>query len=362
MKGENMNRRTFIKGFGIGAAVAAVSGLKMAGARSEKDKRVWRMVTPWTKDMSIIQSGAERFAKHVGILSEDRLKIQVYAGGELVKPLEVFDAVSDGTVECGHSASYYWAKKVPAAQWFTTVPFGLKASELNTWLHKGGGIELWREVYAPYNVIPMPAGNTGMQMGGWFNKPIMSAVDFKGLKMRMPGLGGRVLTKLGAEVILLPAGEIYAALESGKINATEWIGPYHDMQMGFDRISKFYYAPGWHEPGTGFEFIVNQKIFETLPPDLKLILRAATSDLACQIFTEFEYYNTMAMLKIIQEKKVQLRLFPRATLRELKRISTEVLEEQASRDAMSRKVHDAYVRFKRDIRKFELLKGANWGV
>ncbi len=357
-----MNRRTFIKGFGIGAAVAAVSGLKTTVARAETDKRIWRMVTSWTKDMSILQSGAERFAEHVAILSGDRLKIQVYAGGELVKPLEVFDAVSDGKVECGNSASYYWAKRVPAAQWFSSVPFGLKASELNTWLHKGGGTELWREVYAPYNVIPMPAGNSGMQMGGWFNKPITSAVDFKGLKMRMPGLGGRVLTKLGAKVILLPAGEIYAALESGKIDATEWIGPYHDMQMGFDRISKFYYAPGWHEPGTGFEFIVNQAVFETLPPDLKLILRAATLDLAFQVFTEFEYYNTIAMLKIAQERKVQLRLFPRAILKELERISTEVLEEEADRDAMSRKVHDAYVQFKNDIRKYELLKGANWGV
>ncbi len=355
-----MNRRTFIKGFGLGTAMAAVSGLKTAGARAEKEKRVWRMVTSWPKNMSILQSGAERFAKHVAILSEGRLKIQVYAGGELVKPLEVFDAVSNGTVECGNSASYYWAKKVPAAQWFTTVPFGLRASELNTWLHKGGGIELWREVYAPHNVIPMPAGNTGMQMGGWFNKPIMSPADFKGLKMRIPGLGGRVLTKLGAEVILLPAGEIYAALESGKITATEWIGPYHDTQMGFDRISKFYYAPGWHEPGTGFEFIINQKVYEALPPDLQLILKVATQDLAAQVFTEFEYFNTKAMLKIADARKVQLRLFPRATLRELEGFATEVLEEEASIDVKSRQVHNAYVRFKHDIRKFELLKGANW--
>lgn len=357
-----MNRRTFMKGCGLGAAMAAVSTLKTTSSRAEKDERVWRMVTSWPKKMPIIQNGAERFAKNLEIMSGGRLKIQVFASGELVKPLEVFDAVSSGTVECGHAASYYWAKKVPAAQWFTTVPFGLKASELNTWLHKGGGLELWREAYAPYDVIPMPAGNTGIQMGGWFNKPIMASSDFKGLKMRMPGLGGRVLTKLGAKVILLPADEIYPALESGKINATEWIGPYHDMQMGFHRISKFYYAPGWHEPGTGFEFIINRKVFETLPPDLKLILKAATLDLASQVFTEFEYYNTEAMLKIAKERKVQLRLFPQAVLRELERISAKVLEEEASRDAISRKVHDAYTRFKKDIRKYALLKGANMRI
>lgn len=353
-----MNRRTIIKGFGVGAAISVANKVKSAIAGNENDRRVWRMATSWTKEMPILQSGAERFAEHVALLSGNRLKIKVYAGGELIKSLEVFDAVSEGTVECGNAASYYWAKKVPAAQWFTTVPFGLRASDLNTWLHQGGGLELWQEVYAPYNVIPMPAGNTGLQMGGWFNKQILTTADFKGLKMRMPGLGGRVLTKLGATVVLLPAGQIYEALESGKINATEWIGPYHDMLMGFQRIAKYYYAPGWHEPGTGFEFIVNRKAYETLPPDLQYILRAATFDLACQVFTEFEYQNAKAMLKIAQERKVQLRLFPQSVLRDLQAISVGVMEEEASRDVMSRRVHDAYTQFKDDMEKYALLKGA----
>jgi len=358
-----MNRRTFLKGLGLSAAAAGAGAFQKKGAQAEKSGQVWRMVTSWSKKLTpILQNGAERFAENLAIMSGGRLKIQVYAGGELVKPLEVFDAVSSGTVECGNAASYYWAKEVPAAQWFTTVPFGLKASELDTWLHKGGGLELWQEVYAPHNVIPMPAGNTGIQMGGWFNKPITTPEDFKGLKMRMPGLGGRVLTKLGSEVILLPAAEIYPALESGKINATEWIGPYDDMQMGFHRIAKYYYAPGWHEPGTGFEFIVNRKAFEALPSDLKIILKAATLDLATQIFTEYEFFNTGAMLKIVKERKVQLRLFPQAVLKELELISAKVLEEEASRDAMSRKVHDAYTSFKKDIRKYALLKGAKMRI
>lgn len=357
-----MNRRTFLKGAGISAALAGAKVFTKKEARAEKPEKVWRMVTSWSKILPILQNGAERFAENLAIMSGGRLKIKVYAGGELVKPLEVFDAVSSGTVECGNAASYYWAKKVPAAQWFTTVPFGLKASELNTWLHKGGGLELWREVYAPHNVIPMPAGNTGIQMGGWFNKAIAAPEDFKGLKMRMPGLGGRVLSKLGARVVLLPASEIYPALESGTINATEWIGPYDDMRMGFHRIAKYYYAPGWHEPGTGFEFIVNQKAYDALPTDLKIILKAATLDLATQIFTEYEFYNAGAMLKIAKERKVQLRLFPQAVLKELELISARVLEEEASRDEMSRKVHDAYTSFKNDIRKFALLKGANMRI
>jgi TRAP-type mannitol/chloroaromatic compound transport system substrate-binding protein len=178
----------------------------------------------------------------------------------------------------------------------------------------------------------------------------------------MPGLGGRVLAKLGAEVVLLPAAGIYPALESGKINATEWIGPYDDMRMGFHNIAKYYYAPGWHEPGTGLEFVVNRKAFEALPSDLQIILKAATSDLATQIFTEYEFFNTGAMLKIVKDRKVQLRLFPQAVLKELEVISAKVLEEEASRDEMSRKVHDAYVSFKKDIRKFALLKGAKMRI
>lgn len=357
-----MNRRTFIKGLGISAAISGARAFQPNGVQADNTEHVWRMVTSWSKNLPILQNGAERFAQNLAVMSGGRLKIKVYAGGELVKPLEVFDAVSSGMVECGNSASYYWAKKVPAAQWFTTVPFGLKASELNTWLHKGGGLELWQEVYAPHDVIPMPAGNTGIQMGGWFNKQITNPEDFKELRMRMPGLGGRVLSKLGAEVILLPASEIYPALESDKINATEWIGPYDDMRMGFHRIAKYYYAPGWHEPGTGFEFIVNRKAYNNLSEDLKIILRAATLDLATQVFTEYEYYNTGAMLKIAKERKVKLRLFPQAVLRELELISAKVLEEEASRDKLSRKVHDAYVSFKRDIRQFSLLKGARMRI
>ena len=357
-----MNRRTFLKGLGISAAIAGAGAFQKKGVNAQNGDHIWRMVTSWSSILPIIQNGAEQFAKNLDVMSGGRLKIQVYAGGELVGPLEVFDAVSSGTVECGHSASYYWPEKVPAAQWFTTVPFGLKASELNTWLHQGGGLELWREVYAPHNVIPMPAGNTGIQMGGWFDKAITTPEDFKDLKIRMPGLGGRVLSKLGAEVILLPASEIYPALESGKINATEWIGPYDDMRMGFHRIAKYYYAPGWHEPGTGFEYIVNRNAYEALEPDLKLILKAATADLATQVFTAYEYYNTGAMLKIVKERKVQLRLFPQAVLKELELISAKVLEEEASRDEMSRNVHEAYIKFKKDIRKFALLKGAKMRI
>jgi TRAP-type mannitol/chloroaromatic compound transport system substrate-binding protein len=342
---------------GISTAAATLTTVQAPHSLAHSTTFTWRMVTSWPKGLSILQTGAERFAHHVDSMSEGRLKIDVFAGGELINALDVFEAVSQGTVECGHSASYYWAQKVPAAQWFTTVPFGLKAKDLNTWFYSGGGIELWKEVYAPYNILPMPGGNTGIQMGGWFNREIRSEKDYQGLKMRIPGLGGKVVSKLGAEVVLLPAGDIYKALETGQINATEWIGPYHDTQMGFQKIAQYYYAPGWHEPGTAFEVTFNRSAFETLPNDLKEILGAAASDLNNKVLAEFEYNNAMAMLHIAKERKVALRLFPRSVLRTLERRSAEVLEEEADKDPMARKVHDAFKKFKKDMNTFALLRG-----
>ncbi len=354
-----MDRRSFLKGLGITAATTAFSAVQPRPLSAHSEKIVWRMATSWPKWLSILQSGAERFAKQVEIMSKGRLIIEVFAGGELVKALDVFDAVSKGEVECGHSASYYWAKRIPAAQWFTTVPFGLKVKDINTWLYSGGGMELWNEIYAPYNVIPLPGGNTGIQMGGWFNREIRSEKDYQELKMRIPGLGGKVVAKLGAEVVLLPAGDIYKALETGKINATEWIGPYHDVQMGFHKIAKYYYAPGWHEPATNFEITFNRSAFDKLPSDLKKILEVAASDLNNKVLADFEYNNAVAMLKIAKERKVQLRLFPKTVLRTLERLSAEVLEEEAAKDPMAKKVHAAFKKFKKDMNTFALLRGGD---
>ncbi len=354
-----MKRRTFIKNLGMGGIAAFSQVINPAGGRAQTRHYIWRMATSWPKSMPILQTGAEHFAEQVRRMSGGRLTIQVHAADELVKALDVFDAVSKATVECGHSASYYWAEQMPAAQWFATVPFGLKAQEMNTWYYAAGGRELWRELYAQHNVVPMLAGNTGIQMGGWFNQEIKSEQNFNGLRMRIPGLGGKVVTKLGAQVVLLPAGKIVPALEKGLINAAEWIGPYHDRLMGFPKIARYYYSPGWHEPGTAFEMIFNAQALAKLPIELKLILEAAAAQLNHEIFTTFEHQNRIALLAIARERKVQLRLFTHKVLRTLEQVSRDVLEEEASKDPEAKKINQAYSAFKDSMQKFSLIRGAD---
>jgi TRAP-type mannitol/chloroaromatic compound transport system substrate-binding protein len=340
-----MDRRTFIRRAGFGAAAVAAGPL--APAVWAKGERIrWRMVTSWPPGMPILQTGAEHFAQRVASLSDGRLSIQVFAGGELVPPLGVFDAVSQGTVQCGHSASYYWAGKSPAAQWFTCVPFGLNAQGMNAWLYSGNGLSLWEEVYAPFDLIPRPAGNTGAQMGGWFNKEIRSLADLNGLKMRMPGLGGKILAKAGGAVVLLPASDIYTALERGTIDATEWVGPAHDCRMGFQRVAKYYYSPGWHEPGSVLELIVSRKAYEGLPADLKAVVDTAAAELNVTMLSEFEAENARALNGLIKEQKVSLRTFPPEIMKELRGIAQDSLEEEAAKDVIARKVHEDFKAFR----------------
>jgi len=341
-----MERREFIKGLGVAAVTAGVLASKAPAVWAKGEKVMWRMVTSWTPGMPILQTGAERFAKRVAQLTEGRLTIQVFAGGELVPPLGVFDAVSQGTVQCGHSAAYYWAGKSIAAQWFTTIPFGLNAQGINAWFYNGNGLKLWEEVYAPFNLVPRPAGNTGVQMGGWFNKEIKTIDDFKGLKMRMPGLGGKVISKAGAAVTLLPAGEIYTSLEKGVLDATEWVGPCHDMRMGFQKVAKFYYAPGWHEPGSALELIINKKAYEELSSDLKAAVDAAAAELNITMLSEFEKENAAALAQLKKEGKVQFRTFSKEILTKLKALSDEVIKEQIEKDPIAQKVHKDFTEFK----------------
>jgi TRAP-type mannitol/chloroaromatic compound transport system substrate-binding protein len=282
-------------------------------------------------------------------MSDGRLKIQVYGAGELIPALESFDAVSQGVVEMGHSAAYYWAGKAPATQFFTTVPFGMNAQQANAWLYNGGGLELWEELYAGFNLIPMPVGNTGVQMGGWFNKEINSIEDIKGLKMRMPGLGGKVIAKAGAAVTLSPAGEIYTNLERGVIDATEWVGPYHDYLLGLHKVAKYYYYPGWHEPGSVLEIIVNKGAFEKLPQDLQTILRTAAARSNVSMLAAFESQNNAYLQKLISEHNVQLRPFPDDVLKAFKNYSQEVLDDLTSKDPMSKKVFESYDKFRKEV-------------
>src|SRR5690606_28795988 len=199
-------------------------------------------------------------------MSGNRLQVRVYAAGELIPAFEIFDAVSRGSAEMGHGAAYYWRGKTEAAQFFAGIPFGFNAHEMNAWLYYGGGLELWQEVYAPFGLVPFPAGNTGVQMGGWFKRPIESMDDLRGLKMRIPGLGGEVLKRAGGTPVNLPGSELFTALQTGSIDATEWVGPYNDVAFGLHQAARYYYYPGWQEPGPAMEIFVNQRAWESLPP------------------------------------------------------------------------------------------------
>ena len=352
-----MERRRFLTKAGIGAL--ATAGL--AGCAKQKqeeasgpavqtgDKYTWKMVTTWPPNLPVLQTGAERFAKRVEEASGGRMKIQVFAGGELVPALSVFDAVSEGTVECGSGAAYYWAGKVPAAQWFAAVPFGLNPQGINAWFYSGGGLELWEEVYAPFNVVPRPQGNTGVQMGGWFRKEMNTIDDYKGLKMRIPGLGGKVIGKAGGTVVLLPGGEIFTSLERGVIDATEWVGPMHDLRMGFYKAAKHYYYPGWHEPGTTLEVIFNKDAYEALPKDLQAILDGVAAETNMWSLSEFEAGNGAALQTLITDHNVNLVRFPEPLLADLRKLAQETMEEEADKDATSRKVHEAFKKFKDQV-------------
>lgn len=318
---------------------------EQASAVNKVEKYEWKMVTSWPKNFPGIGTSAETLAKDITEMSGGRLSVKVYAAGELVPALEVFDAVSRGTAEMGHSASYYWKGKVPAAQFFTTVPFGLTAQEFNAWVYHGGGLALWEELYAPFNLIPMPVGNPGVQMGGWFNKEVNSLADFQGLKMRMPGLGGEVLKKIGGTPINLPGGEIFTALQTGAIDATEWVGPYNDLAFGLYKAAKYYYFPGWHEPGSAVEAIFNKDAFEALPSDLQAIVRVAAMKANLDMISEFTARNNAALKTLVDEHGVILKTYPKDLLEALKKASDETLKEVAANDPDSQRVYDAFKEF-----------------
>ena len=330
-----MDRRNLIKrGAAAGAAIAASLIGSRSGRAFASEKTIkWRMVTSWPPAFPILQTGAERFARRVAELTNGRLAIQVYAGGELVPALGVFDAVSSGSVQCGHSAAYYWAGKCNAAQWFTSIPFGMDAQGMNAWFYFGNGLKLWEQAYDPFNLVPRPAGNTGVQMGGWFNKKINSMADFKA----------------GGAVVLLPAGEIYTSLERGVMDATEWVGPCHDIRMGFYKVAKYYYYPGWHEPGSTLELIFNKQAYNALPKDIKEALDTAAAELNVQMLSEFERENAAALAQLQKTHKVQLLRFPDSVLKNLKALAEETISEAASKDSLSTKVNEDFMAFKKQL-------------
>ena len=314
-----------------------------------KETFKWRMVTTWPKNYPGVGLGAENLAKLVDEMSDGRLQIKVFGNGELVPALEVFDTVSRGSVEMGHGAAYYWIGKVPAAQFFTAIPFGLNAQEMNAWLHYGGGQELWEELYEPFNLIPMAGGNTGVQMAGWFNKEINSLNDLKGIRMRIPGMAGEVFTRAGGEAVLMPGSEIFTNLQTGVIDAAEWIGPYNDLTFGFHQAAKYYYYPGWHEPGPTLETLVNKEAFNSLPKDLQVILVTASRAVNQDMLDEYTARNNQALISLINDHGIELRKLPDDVLAEFKKITDELLLEMTEKDDASRKIYKSLSEFQKNV-------------
>jgi len=312
----------------------------------------WKMTTTWPPNFPVVGEVAEKYAEWVDQLSNGQIKIKVYGGGELVPPLEAFDAVSQGTIEMGCGAAYYWAGKTPAAPFFAAVPFGMNSQQLTSWLEVGGGYELWKKVYAKFNLVPFMGGNTGVQMGGWFNREINSIEDFKGLKMRLPGIGGKVIEKAGGAPVLVAGSEIYTSLERGVIDATEWIGPYHDYKMGFHKIAKYYYTPGWHETGSQLEFFINKNLHDGLPSHLQGVLQAAAKRAQVWVLSEFDKQNGIYLDKLIHEENVEIRQFSEGTMNALRTYTKEVIQEMIGNDPLSREVYESYSKFQKRISKW----------
>jgi TRAP-type mannitol/chloroaromatic compound transport system substrate-binding protein len=312
----------------------------------------WKMVTTWPKNFPGLGQGAENFARMVGEMSAGRLTVHVYGAGEVVPAFGVFDAVSQGVAEVGHGAAYYWTGKIPAAAYFTSVPFGFTAQEINGWLHYGGGLELWRELYAPFNLLPFAGGNSGVQMGGWFNKEINSVEDLRGLKMRIPGPGGEVLSRAGGTAVVLPGSEIYTSLQTGVIDATEWVGPYNDLALGLHEVARYYYYPGWHETGTTLELIVNLQAFEGLPPDLQAIVTYAARAANQDMLDEFTARNNRALQELIEEHGVQLRKFPDEVLVHLHESAEQVIMELVEQDPVAARVHASFAEFYDGVKNY----------
>lgn len=344
---RSLHRRDVIKtGLALGAAAATGT---FAAPAIASGRREWKMVMTWQTVLPGLGTGAVRLAKRITALSEGQLTIKPYGGGELVPPLGVFDAVSNGTAEMGHAAPYYWLSKNRSCAFFCTVPGGLTAQEQNAWLYFGGGLKLWHELYADFGLIAFPAGNTGTQMGGWFKKELHSKADIQGLKMRIPGLGGEVFGKLGGNPQVIPPQELFTALQSGVIDATEWVGPWNDIALGFHRVAPYYYGPGFHEAGPTLELMINKKAFEALPRHLQQVVKIACATENMLMESEYYYNNVTTMRELRDTHGVKVREFPEDLLKAFYEISEDVVSDTATLGDINRRIYESYRAFRRNV-------------
>lgn len=342
-----MKRRDVIVG-SLGASALLSCSTKSTStppAQATFKPITWKMVTTWPPNFPALGTGANYLAELITTLSGGRLTVKVYGAGELVPAFEVFDAVSSGTAQMGHGSAYYWKGKVPEAQYFSSVPFGLTAQEMSGWLYFGGGMELWRKTYAPYGLVPFDAGNTTVQTAGWFNREINTIEDLKGLKMRIPGLGGEVLRRLGVTVQNIPGGELFQALDQGTIDATEWVGPYNDLAFGLHKAAKYCYYPGWHEPGTVLECMVNESAFAELPEDLQAIVEAACRVTSQNMVAEFTARNGRAVQTLATQHGVSIRPLPAEVLSRIRSVADEVAKELAAQSESAAAIYESFSRY-----------------
>jgi len=349
-----MKRRKFVGNAVIGATgTAALAGCRPtatnSGAQSGSQPRIrWRMATSWPPSLDTIFGGAETLCQRVSDMTNGRFTIKPFAAGEIVPGLQVLDAVQTGTVQCGHTASYYYIGKNPALAFGTAVPFGLDAQQQNAWLYHGGGLEAMHKLYSDFGVINFPAGNTGTQMGGWFKREVNSVEELQGLTMRIPGLGGDVMSRLGVNAQVLPGGEIFLALERGAIDAAEWVGPYDDEKLGLHQAAKLYYYPGWWEPGATLEVQVNKAEWDKLPKEYQEVFKTAALDANLNMQTQYDALNQQALGKLL-EAGVKLMPYSQEILQAAQKASFEIYEENAAQDNTFKEVYEQWKGFREQI-------------
>jgi len=349
-----MKRRELI--LGSAATIAASTGIggciRIRRATSDHTSALpsvrWRMATSWPKSLDTIFGGADTLCKRVSEMTSGRFEITPFAAGEIVPALQVFDAVQGGTVECGHTAAYYYIGKHPAFGFGTSVPFGLTAQQQNAWLYQGGGLEALRKIYTDFNILNFPAGNTGAQMGGWFKQPVKSVADLSGLKMRIPGLGGKVMAQLGVNVQVLPGGEIYLALDRGAIDAAEWVGPYDDEKLGLHKAAKYYYYPGWWEPGPTLEAQVNKMAWAKLPKEYQQIFTTAAYEANLTMLAQYDVRNRLALARLVAGG-TQLTAYSQDILQAAQKVAFALYEENASQNLGFKQVYGEWKTFRQQI-------------
>ena len=342
-----MERRDFLKAGAVAGTTAAATTL--AAPAISQGMKEFKLVESWPKNFPGLGTAAQRFADRVTAMSEGKMTVKVFGGGELVHPLKCHDAVQEGTADMYHSAEYYYQGKALGYNFFASVPFGLIPAEVDAWVHHGGGQELWDELGANFGIKHLACGNSGSQMGGWFKNPITSIDQFKGLKMRMPGLGGRVIDALGGSSVTLAGGEIMAALQAGTIDATEWVGPWNDLAFGFYKVVKYYHFPGFHETGTILSFGINKGIWDGLTAGERAIIENAATAENNYDLAEFNANNAKALNTLLTEHGVELVEFSDDLFREMGTAARDVLSTVGNTDPETKKIYDSYMAFRKDV-------------